>query len=221
MVSGDETADSYKTTADLILGKKGDKNKAINNLFKAASLYGEANKKKAIECLDDIYVNVRGSTVEFEQDQFFRYLHRLARLYEDLEEEIKAADVYLELAKEFYKQEKLSKGEKDISRLLILKNFLAYLAKALMLYDSAKKFDQILKIARAYYKEFPILQHIDSLHGELFFCYEHIIHAADMTGSRYFREYYADLDRKLRGITDYTSMEDEGEGERKGPYGTA
>ena len=81
-----------------------------------------------------------------------------------------------------------------------MKKFSAYLAKALMLYDSVDKHDSILKLARAYYKVFPLLQENESIHGELYFCYEHIINAADVTGSRYFREYYAGLDRQLRGI---------------------
>ena len=95
-----------------------------------------------------------------------------------------------------------------------MKKFVAYLAKALILYETEEKYDVILKLARTYYKKFPVLQQIDSLHGELFICYEHIIKASDLTGSRYFREYYAGLDNELRGI----SFQYEEDGDQKGPY---
>ena len=198
MVEGDETADSYKITADLLLSKKGDKSKVINYLFKAADLYGDEHRNKAIDCLEEIYKNVRGSTSEFEPEQYFRFLHLLGRAYEELKEIGKAADIYSELAKEVYKSIKEIEGEVDYSQLQQMKKFSAYLAKALMLYDSIEKYDHILKLARAYYKVFPLLQKKEVIHRELFFCYEHIINAADITGSRYFREYYAELDRKLR-----------------------
>ena len=41
MALGDETADSYKTSAELLLSKKGDKSKIIGYLFKAANQYSE------------------------------------------------------------------------------------------------------------------------------------------------------------------------------------
>ncbi len=198
MTNGDETADSYKTSAEMLIIKKGDKAKVMNYLLKAASLYGEKNRNKAIECLDELYKNLRGSSIKFERDQYFRFLHRLAKSYEDLSEIAKAADIYLELAREIYKLKEKLQEEKSYSYLEILKKFTAYLAKALILYDSMEKYDIILKLARNYYKEFPKLQQYKRIHGELYFCYEHIINASDMTGSRYFREYYAELDRKLR-----------------------
>lgn len=198
MEDSDETADSYKISADLLISKRGDKSKIIGYLFKAASLYSEANRKKAIECLADLYNNLRGGTTEFEMNQYFRYMHQLARAYEDLEEKEKAADIYLQLAREFHRIKEKSLNEESELHLKNLKKFSVYLAKALILYDSAERYDLILKLARTYYKEFPELQKNKNLHGELFFCYEHIINAADITGSRYFREYYAELDRKLR-----------------------
>lgn len=216
MSNGDETADSYKTTAELLISRKGDKSKIINYLFRAAGLYSEKNRDKALDCLDEIHNSVRGGTVQFGITQYFRYLHRLARAYEDLNDELKSAEIYTELAREIYKSKERLEHEKIFQHYEILKKFAAYLAKALMLYDSAKKYDLILKLARAYYKIFPDLQVNKSIHGELFFCYEHIINAADVTGSRYFREYYAGLDRELRGIPfEYSEGEEE---ERKGPY---
>lgn len=198
MVEGDETADSYKITADLLLSKRGDKAKVINYLFKAADLYRDVHRDKAIDCLEQIYQNVRGSTSEFEPEQYFRFLHLLGRSYEELKDIAKAADIYSELAKEVYKSIKGLEGEISHSQLQKMKKFSAYLAKALMLYDSIEKYDYILKLARSYYKVFPILQQNEVIHRELYFCYEHIINAADITGSRYFREYYAELDRKMR-----------------------
>jgi len=129
---------------------------------------------------------------------YFRYMHQLARAYEDLEEKEKSADIYLQLAREFHRIKQKSLNEESELHLKNLKKFAVYLAKALILYDSAGRYDLILKLARTYYREFPELQKNKNLHGELFFCYEHIINAADITGSRYFREYYAELDRKLR-----------------------
>lgn len=216
MANGDETADSYKMSAEFLLTRRGDKVKIINFLFRAAGLYGEKNRNKAVECLDEIHNNVRGSTVEFGMVHYFRYLHRLAKSYEDLEEHIKSADIYSELAKEIYKLRESLESEKIFSHLEIFKKFTAYLAKALNLYDSVEKYDSILKLARAYYKVFPELQENESIHSELFFCYEHIIAAADITGSRYFREYYDGLNRQLRGIP--LEYETELEAEKKGPY---
>jgi hypothetical protein len=193
----DETAHSYKISADLIFSKKGDKTKAISYLLKAANMYGKKNRRRAIECLEDIYNHVRGGSSEFELDQYMRYLHQLARLFEELEETGRAADVYSELAKEHFKFKDQLKEEKNYTDLQVLKKFLAYLAKALILFESIEKYGSILKLARFYYKVFPTLEKNKSLHGELFFCYEPIINAADITGSRYFREYYAELERKL------------------------
>lgn len=198
MANGDETADSYKMSAERLLTEKGDKFKVINYLLKAASMYSEEHHDRALECLEEIHNNLKGSTTEFGMDQYFRYLHQLAKSYENLNEKVMAADIYSELAREIYKSKENLKGGKTYSYIKLLKKFSAYLAKALNLYDSMKKYDSILKLARTYYKKFPILQQHDSIHAELFFCYEHIINAADMTGSRYFREYYAELDRKLR-----------------------
>jgi hypothetical protein len=216
MIEGDETADSYKTTADLLLSKKGERIKIISYLFKAASLYTQENHDKAIECLDSIHDNIKGSTMEFGMVQYFRFLYRLGKYYEDLLEDAKAADIYAELAKEMLRLKERLEDDKIYSSLQILKKFAAYLAKALILYDTEEKYDVILKLARTYYKKFPILQHIDVLHGELFICYEKIINAADMTGSRYFREYYAGLDNDLRGIP--TLYEEEQDKDQKGPY---
>ena len=216
MANGDETADSYKMSAELLLTRRGDKTQIINFLFRAAGLYSEKNHKKAIECLDEIHNNVRGSTTEFGLVQYFQYLHRLAKSYDELQDPVKAGDIYSELAKEIYKAKERLISEKTFSALEILKKFVAYLAKSLILYDSAEKYDSILKLARAYYKVFPILQYNNNIRSELFFCYEHIINAADMTGSRYFMEYYAALDRQLRGIE--LEHEVPAEGERKGPY---
>ena len=193
---GETTADSYKTTADLLIRKFGEREKVIESLFKAAILYGSDRQGKAIECLDELHDILKGSTAEIEMDQYLKYLYQLAKLYEEHNEDKKSADIYAELAKEYSKFEE--DGTETISHLKDIKKFTAYLAKSLLLYDSVKRYDSILKLARKYYKIFPILQDHKHLHGELFFCYEHIINAADMTGSRYFREYYAELDRKLR-----------------------
>lgn len=216
MANGDETADSYKMSAEMLLTRRGDKTQIINFLFRAAGLYSEKNHHKAVECLDEIHNNVRGSTTEFGLVQYFRHLHRLAKSYDELQEPVRAADIYSELAREIYKSKERLISEKTFSASEILKKFAAYLAKSLILYDSAEKYDSILRLARAYYKLFPILQQNKSIHSELFFCYEHIINAADMTGSRYFREYYANLDGQLRGIS--FEYEGEVEGESKGPY---
>jgi hypothetical protein len=216
MVNGDETAESYRTSAEILRSKKGDKPKIISYLFKAAKLYSPKNRKRAIECLDELHNNLKGSTTEFGMDQYFRYLHQLAKAYEDLEVTVTSADVYVELAKDIYKHKAQLLLEKTFSGIEILKKFSAYLAKALMLYDAAENYEPILRIARTYYKDFPVLQQNESLHNELYFCYEHIIHAADITGSRYFREYYAGLDQKLRGIQ--LAYEGEEGDESKGPY---
>jgi hypothetical protein len=194
----DETAGSYKMTADLLISRRGDKSHIIDYLFRAADMYTKEDPIKSIECLDEISGYLRGSVTEFGNTQYFRYLHQLARSYEDLLEEEKAADVYLELANEIYKKQELLFDEDPYSYLKNMKKFSAYLAKTLLLYDSAGRYDSILKLARTYYKRFPLLQENDHIKGELFFCYEHIINAADQTGSRYFREYYAELDKKLR-----------------------
>jgi hypothetical protein len=193
---GETTADSYKTTADLLIRKFGEREKVIESLFKAAILYGSERKKKAIECLDELHDILKGSTAEIEMEQYLKYLYQLGKLYEEHDEDNKAADIYAELAKEYSKFHE--DGTETISHLKDIKKFTAYLAKSLLLYDSVKRYDSILKLARIYYKLFPILQDHEHLHGELFFCYEHIINAADLTGSRYFREYYVELDRKLR-----------------------
>lgn len=198
MGNSDETAKSYKTTADLILSRDGDKARVINYLLKAANLYGEENRIKAVECLEDLHDNLKGSTTEFGMDQYVRYLHQLARSYEDLHERIRAADIYLELAKEFAKQKEKLEAKGREAPLKILRSFTSYLAKALLIYDTAEKYDSVLKLARIFYKIFPSLQENENIHAQLFFCYEHIIHATDMTGSRYMREYYTELDRKLR-----------------------
>ena len=216
MATGDETADSYKTTAELLLRKKGEREKVIESLFKAAVLYGSDRQKKAIECLDELHNILKGSTTEFGIVQYYRYLHRLARLYEELNTPSVSADVYAELAREIYKSKNSLEDDRTYTDIEIFKKFTAYLAKALMLYDSTEKYDSILKLARAYYKVFPSLQQYKTIHGELFFCYEHIIHAADTTGSRYFREYYAGLDRELRGIELEYEQKEIVEG--KGPY---
>jgi hypothetical protein len=200
MVKGDETADSYKTSADLLISRRGDKSHIIDYLFKAADKYTKDDPNKSIECLDEVYNYLRGGTVEFEMDQYLRYLHQLARSYEDLLEEVKAADIYSELAKEIHNSHEDTFEENPYKYLKKLKKFSAYLAKTLSLYDEAEKYDSILKLARTYYKNFPLMQENDQIRGELFFCYEHILHAADMTGSRYFREYYTELDKKLRGF---------------------
>jgi hypothetical protein len=200
MVKGDETADSYKMSAELLLSRRGDKTQIIDYLFKAAEGYTKEDPAKSIECLDEIHNYLRGGTTEFEMEQYLRYLHILAKSYEDLLEDLKAADVYSELAREIYKIQEHSFFNDPFSYMKHLKKFSAYLAKTLHLYDSIEKYDSILKLARTYYKEFPILQENDQIRGELFFCYEHILHAADATGSRYFREYYAELDKRLRGF---------------------
>jgi len=219
MSDGVETADSYKTSADLLLNKRGDKAKIINYLLKAAELYGSEHREKAIDCLEQINRNLRGSTTEFGLDQYFRYMHRLARSFEKLDEFLSAADIYSQLAKEIYKSKDRLKADSSYSENQILKKFSAYLAKALILYDTEEKYDSILKIARIYYKAFPDLQEHDNIHGELFFCYKHIINAADVTGSRYFREYYAGLDRDMKGISMYHKYKQKSDDERKGPYG--
>jgi hypothetical protein len=193
---GETTADSYKTTADLLIRKFGEREKVIESLFKAAILYGIHRQKKAIECMDELHNILKGSTAEIEMDQYLKYLYQLAKLYEEHNEDSKAGDIYAELAKVYSKFEE--DGTESLLHLKEIKKFTAYLAKSLLLYDSAKRYDSILKLARVYYKVFPILQDHEHLHGELFFCYEHIINAADLTGSRYFREYYAELNRKLR-----------------------
>lgn len=200
MVKVDETANSYKTTADLLIRKLGEKDKVIDCLFMAASLYGTQNKEKAMECLSELHKNLKGSTTEIEMNDYFRFLNKLAKSYEDLKEPVKAGDIYSEIAKEFYKGQDEVFHEDPFRYLKNLKKFSGYLAKALLLYDSAERYDSILKLARTYYKNFPLLQENEQIHGELFFCYEHIIHAADMTGSRYFREYYGELDKKLREV---------------------
>ena len=194
---GEKTADSYKTAAELLIRKFGEREKVIENLFKAAVLFGPEHHDKGVECLDELHDILKGSTAEIEMDQYLKYLHQLATLYEKYEEIQKSADIYAELASEFSRFDE--DGSESIPHLKELTKFTAYLAKSLLLYDTVNKYDQILKLARKYYKVFPILQDHEHLHGELFFCYEHIINAADMTGSRYFREYYAELDRKLRG----------------------
>jgi hypothetical protein len=200
MVNGDETANSYKTSAELLLSRKGDKAKIINYLFRAADLYSEAKRTKSIECLDELHNNLKGSTSEFGKVHYYRYMHQLARAYEDHNEIGTAADVYTELAQDIYNHKNELVINKIFSGLEILKKFCAYLAKALMLYDSVEKYESIMRIAKEYHRVFPSFQGNTSLEGELYFCYEHIIHAADVTGSRYFREYYAQLDNKLRGI---------------------
>ena len=194
--TSEKTADSYKSTADLLIRKFGEREKVIESLFKAAILYGSENQEKAVDCLDELHDILRGSTAEIEIEQYLKYLYQLAKLYEQYKEIIKAADIYVELAKE---HSKFEEGEETVKHLKDLKKFSAYLAKALFLYETGKKFDSILKLARIYYKVFPVLQEHEHIHRELFFCYEHIINAADQTGSRYFREYYAELDRKLKG----------------------
>jgi hypothetical protein len=195
--SGVRTADSYKTAADLLIRKFGEREKVIENLFKATNLYGSENKAKAIVCLDELHNILKGSTAEIEFEQYIKYLYLMAKIYEKHEEFEKSANIYAELALEFSKFEE--DGTESIEHLKEIKKFTAYLAKSLLLYDTANKYDQILKLARKYYKVFPVLQDHEHLHGELFFCYEHIIKAADMTGSRYFREYYAELNKKLKG----------------------
>ena len=148
--------------------------------------------------------------------QYFRFIHRLAKGYENLKKDITAADIYSELAREILRLKERLERERIYSPIEILKKFTAYLAKALIIYDTVEKYDSILKLARTYYKRFPVLQQIESLRGELFICYEHIINAADATGSRYFREYYAGLDSQLRGIPlDYNNKQ---ESESKGAY---
>jgi len=194
----DETADSYKLTADFLINKRGDKVQIINFLFKAADKYTREDPRKSIECLDEIYNYLKGSTTEFGMEQYYRYLHLLAKSYEDLLEETKAADLYLELASELYKSHDRIFEENPYKYLKNLKRFSVYLAKSLNLYDSAEKYDTILKLARKFYRDFPMLQENEDIHGELFFCYEHIIHAADITGSQYFRQYYSELDKRLR-----------------------
>jgi hypothetical protein len=216
MASGEHTADSYRMSAELLLTKHGDKSKIINFLFKASDLYIVEDPEKAIECLDEINKNLKGSTPEFEIDQYFDYLTLLAKSYEELMEEEKAADIFSELAKEIYRLKNRLKMEKKYSEIQVLTKFTAVLAKGLLLYDNLKKYDLILKLARKYYKVFPEIQQYEALHPKLFFCYEHIINAADRTGSRYFREYYSQLDDTLRGIPfEYEKAED---AERKGPY---
>ena len=206
MVDGDETADSYKMSAELLQNKKGDKFKIMNYLLKAAGMYSDENRARAIECLEDIHNNLKGSTTVFGKEQYFRYLHLLAKSYDDLNEHVIAADIYFELARDIYKAKEKLEGDRIYSHLQVLKKFTAYLAKSLFLYDQQERYDSILRVARVYYKEFPILQLYESIHHELYFCYEHIIKAADMTGSRYFREYYSELDRKLRGEEEEPSV---------------
>jgi hypothetical protein len=200
MGGGDKTAGSYKMTADLLMSKKGDKSQIITYLFRAADMYRKEDPFKCIECLDEIHGHLKGSTTEVGMEQYYQYLHRLARSYEELLEEEKAADLYFELASDLYKAQESAFDENPYSYLKNLKRFSAYLAKTLNLYDSAKRYDSILKLARRFYKDFPIIQENEDIHGELFFCYEYIIRAADMTGSRYFREYYSELDKKLREL---------------------
>jgi hypothetical protein len=194
----DETAGSYKMTADLLISRRGDKSQIIDYLFKASDMYVRQDPLKSIDCLDEIHGYLKGGTTEFEMEQYLRYLHLLAKSYEELLEEQKAADIYSELARELYKLQEKSLSIDSLSYLNNMKKFSVYLAKTFLLYDSARKYDSILKLARAYYKVFPELQQNKRIHGELFFCYEHIIHAADITGSRYFREYYSELGKQLK-----------------------
>ena len=167
----DETAGSYKMTADLLLSKRGDKVQIIDYLFKAADMFISEDPNKSIECLNEIHGYLKGGTNEFEIEQYMRYLHLLAKSYEELLEEDKAADVYSELAKEIYKIQEKSLTRDSFSYLNNMKRFSVYLAKTFLLYDSARKYDSILKLARAYYKVFPHLQENQKLHGELYFCF--------------------------------------------------
>jgi hypothetical protein len=200
-IFGEKTADSYKTTADLLIRKFGEREKVIESLFKAAILYDIENQEQAVECLIELHNILKGSTAEIEMDQYLKYLYQLGKLFEKHEQTIDSADVFAELAKEYSKIEE--DGNESIDHLKQVKKFTAYLAKSLLLYDSAGKYDSILKLARKYYKLFPILQEHEHLRGELYFCYQHIINAADMTGSRYFREYYVDLNQKLKDLASY------------------
>lgn len=200
MSNGDETADSYKMSAELLLSRQGDKLKMINYLFNAAEMYSEKNHIKALDCLSEIHNNVKGSTVEFGMTQYIRYLHRLAKAYENLKEPVLAADMYHDLANEIFRLKERLHKEKIFSKLETEKKFAALLAKALSIYDSEEKYDLVLKLARKYFTVFVDLQKNKSLYGELYFCYKHIINAADQTGSRYFREYFSELDNALRGI---------------------
>ena len=77
--SGERTADSYRMAAEILIRKFGEREKVIENLFKATNLYGSEHRAKAIGCLDELHDILKGSTAEIEIEQYLKYLYQMAK----------------------------------------------------------------------------------------------------------------------------------------------